>query len=210
MERYTIAQLAAALRVDENTLRRWLERDTVEVQRDRYDQRVRYVARSDAERIAVNHGRELGDVSDLPTTLDGAWREIVKLRADIKQLKAAVIPAYAPVRAYEPILSVPPTRTIDISSEYRYRSARTSSSLPDGMASVEGFAHRHGWPMQTIRKAIESGRLSETRGEWRAQRAIIRHALSRDQQIDMLAMYRSHERFHACDDTACPCYDLEM
>jgi transposase-like protein len=206
MEHYTIAQLAAALGTNENTLRDWMERAEIVATPGRRDGRIKVVSRGDAERLATLHDCPLRDISELPSTLEAAWREIVKLRAEIERMKADAKPTYAPVTRYEPILSVSPHRLIDSSFETTYRHPSPSLSLPDGLVSVEAFANRHGWPLQTIKQAIIDGRLEETTGEWKMKRAIVKHALNPEQQRAMLALYRAHPRFQECEVSDCSCH----
>jgi transposase-like protein len=200
--RFTMSALAAALGIDAKTLRAWMAAQGVEPTPDRFDARRVTVSQDDAERLAAAHDRALGDVSDLPATLAAAHAEIVRLRGEILSLKTY----NAPVTRHAPILTVLAPQVIDSSSYPPKRALSTALLLPDGLVSVEAFANRHGWPLQTIKKAITDGRLEETRGEWKMKRAIVKHALNLDQQIAMLALYRTHPRFQECDDLTCPCH----
>jgi transposase-like protein len=121
---YTISELCVALGVDKNTLSRWLEKADIVSKRDNYDERRKFISEDDAQKIARLHGRTLHDVSNLPTTIQGCHREIIRLRELVETLRSTRVSPIRPAAqiSREPRTSQPRSRTNDDGS-IPYRAA---------------------------------------------------------------------------------------
>ncbi len=219
--RYTISEARAALGgIDAKTILDWIEKATPKIVPtiDKRDQRRKFISAADLGRLADEHERQLAPLDDAPRTMAAALAVIARQTETIAALQARVTALEA-----RPTLTAPhyAAQTDETMKDTNYPaqshvgaavarrfspSPSVSYALPDGMIAVERFAHQQGVPVQTLRNAIEDGRLTETHGEWKVQRATVRHAFTWEQQRQAVITYRSHARWSPCDQPDCPCH----
>lgn len=77
-----------------------------------------------------------------------------------------------------------------------------SSELPPGWVAWRSFAKLHGMAPQTVKGAIEDGRLPAQRGRWKVDRVYVKGALDEQGQATFFRLWGGREDFRRCDD--CP------
>jgi len=194
-ERYAVKQLEAALAVDANTARGWLEDLGIEPTQDRYDGRRKWISSEDAQRVAEAHDRVLLAIpEDAPKTLASAMRIIARLQEENTQLRSQVRTLSATLGKQdrqEAASHVPqPPRPRD---GHPRASAATHDPLPDGWVAARTFGNQHGIPKTTIENAINTGKLAAHSGYWKHGGSLIRHAFDPDQQAACLAWRASRQ-----------------
>jgi len=190
-ERYTVQQLRAALAVDANTARAWLDDLGIEPTPDRYDARRKWISSEDAQRVAEAHDRVLLAIpEDAPKTLASAMRTIARLQEENTQLRSQV-------RGLQSTLDGLGTQNtalhVPMHPKPRGGHPRASDTLPHGWESVEAFCLTHGFSTTTIKTAIDRGDLTAHHGLWKRGRSMIQHAVDAEQQEAIVAWKKTRQ-----------------
>lgn len=78
--------------------------------------------------------------------------------------------------------------------------------LPDDLIPSARFANDHGIHENTVRKAIQTGRLQDERNDWILGKSTVKSAFNREQQAAFIRLYSSNEKFQQCKRENCPCH----
>lgn len=196
-ERLTMAEFVAAMGVDGNTARAWLEKEGIIPEEDRRDARRKWITREQAELVANAHDIVLQPLpDDMPVTLQAARAMIAKLIKKIELLEHENQELSSRTTVLRPKIA----RTSY--TESRSRSQSSYSDMPEGLVGWRRFAQQHSFPETTVQNAIKDGRLRIIEGTWTVGRAPVRGALDQAGQAQFYRMYHTFERFQACPD--CP------
>lgn len=190
-ERYTVQQFGAALAVDANTARSWLEDLGIEPTPDRYDARRKWISADDARRVADAHDRVLlAPPDDAPKTIAEAMRIIATLRGDVATLQSQIRELHATLDAVgrqETAVHVPHR------AKPRDGHPSASDTLPDGWEAVETFGRQINVAPSSIMYAINRGKVTAHDGRWKRGTATIQHALDPEQQAACIAWNRDRQ-----------------
>lgn len=77
-----------------------------------------------------------------------------------------------------------------------------SAEMPAGLVGWRSFARAHNIGESTVQKAIESGRLQITPGEWKVDKTTIKGALDQAGRAQFYRRFRANEHWQNCPD--CP------
>jgi len=194
-ERYTVQQFSAALAIDANTARAWLDDLGIEPTPDRYDARRKWISSEDAQRVAEAHDRVLLAIpEDAPKTLASAMRIIARLQEENTQLRSQV-------RGLQSTLDGLGTQNtaLHVTMHPKPRgghpraSASTLDTLPDGWEAVETFGRQINVAPSSIMYAINRGKVTAHDGRWKRGTATIQHALDPEQQAACIAWNRDRQ-----------------
>jgi len=200
-DRIYLNQLIAMFETDNKSLLRWMReinktKPIIYIHKEKHDRRKRYISRHDAQLIAMEHGRSLRDLPNLPVSIRGCHRMIGELLAEIDRLKAQIDELEAFKKQYTSLdaLGLKSDGFIGLDDKSytrthhrRHNDDVVTSTLPEGLVSLSAFCEEHDIPISTIRKAIQTGRLQGIyTGNWRSGRATILYAVDSQQQDQIL------------------------
>jgi hypothetical protein len=153
------------------------------------------MARPPRARLLVEFRKEMEKIAPLPPGLH--WPP------------TAVTPATSSVAKDAPVVEVASSRITVPRQKSEPASTPVKSTLPPGYVAFRHFVSAHGVSENTVKNAINSGRLAAERGEWLIGKSSVRNAFNEEQRWAFVALYHTHPKFHQCDDPACVCHETQ-
>lgn len=188
----TLDEACRTLRLSRKTLRKWLDRLSIEPQQHPYDQRFYTITDEDLQRV-----------KDARAQMPGARQT------------PTYTPAYIPSESYKALRAKSDEETVrDVSPSVvslprRAPLQRESfMELPDGMMGKQDAALRHGLPLTTLRRWVQEGKIETARGEYGGMHGqfLVRDPLTRRGLAQLYHLASRRPDFRRCAD--CP-HDAE-
>jgi hypothetical protein len=197
----TMTQLADRLGTSPVTAREWVKAAGIKVTQDKYRASRKLISKSDAERLALAHGRILRPIPPaLPKTLAAALDMIYLLQHRVEELEQDNTSLRSRIveTRHTPQDRVSSPRQ----SRARTDASESHSDMPADLIGWRRMAQLHSIPESTAQTAIEDGRLPHIPGQWTVVRAPVRQALDRTGQAIFYQLFHTFARFKECPD--CP------